>query len=225
MTKGGLNPLEMFKAGGWVMYPILTLSIVSTYVILERLIVIMREKMKIKPEKVLDMFLDAMERNQGDKAKTVEEITELCQQKGGVCCDVLISVFHKFKDGAQKGMDPVKIKQWMTEAAESQATQEIPRLESHLVALAVISNVSTLMGLFGTVFGMIEAFTAMANSPGGVKADEMAGGIAIALVATLGGLLVAIPSLILYNVMKGYIETFVLSIEDTVMKIVDTLAE
>jgi biopolymer transport protein ExbB/TolQ len=93
------------------------------------------------------------------------------------------------------------------------------------VALAVIANIATLMGLFGTVVGMIESFTAMANSPGGVKADEMAGGIAIALVATAFGLVVAVPSLVLYNFIKSTTENYVLAIEECAMKTVDTLAE
>ncbi|MBL8027458.1 MAG: MotA/TolQ/ExbB proton channel family protein, partial [Fibrobacteres bacterium] len=109
---------------------------------------------------------------------------------------------------------------------EQRAGVELMVLENHLSALAVIANVSTLMGLFGTVVGMISSFTAMANSPGGVKADEMAGGIAIALVATAGGLVVAIPSLIVYNVLKGaVIENYVAQVEECCINVVDALAE
>jgi biopolymer transport protein ExbB len=108
---------------------------------------------------------------------------------------------------------------------EAQANVELPWLDKHLPALAVISNVSTLCGLFGTVIGMIESFTAMSNAPGGVKADEMAGGIAVALVATAGGLCVAVPSLIIYNLIKGAIESYVSQIEEMSMRITDTLVE
>jgi biopolymer transport protein ExbB len=121
-------------------------------------------------------------------------------------------------------MSPIELKTWMKTGVEERANVELPALEAHLGALAVISNVATLCGLFGTVIGMIQSFTSMANSPGGVKADEMAGGIAVALVCTAGGLVVAVPSLILYNVLKGFIEGFVLQIEDASVEMIDILA-
>jgi biopolymer transport protein ExbB len=151
---------------------------------------------------------------------------ELCKKKGGIMAEIMLAVCHKYRDGVEKKMHPAELKEWMKKSAEEYAGVELQALDSHLSALAVISNVSTLMGLFGTVIGMIEAFTAMANSPGGVKADEMAGGIAIALVATAGGLVVAVPSLILYNLIKGaVIETYVSQVEEAVIKSVDALAE
>jgi biopolymer transport protein ExbB len=137
----------------------------------------------------------------------------------------MLAGFTKFLDGTKKGMSASELKQWVSGAVEAQASIELPWLDKHLVALAVISNVSTLCGLFGTVIGMIQSFTAMANAPGGVKADEMAGGIAVALVATAGGLCVAVPSLLLYNLIKGSIENYVTEIEEMAVKITDTLVE
>jgi biopolymer transport protein ExbB len=75
------------------------------------------------------------------------------------------------------------------------------------------------------VYGMIEAFQSMSQSVGGVKADEMAGGISVALIATLFGLFVAIPSLILYNFIKGIVEAHILRIDDSIQTVIDALAE
>ena len=226
MVKGGnLNLIELFMAGGWVMYPILALSVITMAVTIERIIVLVMEKIKMKPEKFLDMFFEIYEKNGSNKVKTVEEMVEYCKKKGSVGAEIMLAGFSKFLDGTKKGMTPTELKQWVSSAMEAQANVELPWLDKHLVSLAVISNVSTLCGLFGTVIGMIESFTAMANAPGGVKADEMAGGIAVALVATAGGLCVAVPSLLLYNIIKGSITSYVSQIEEMSIKIIDTLVE
>lgn len=226
MVKGGnLNLIELFIAGGWVMYPILALSVITMAVTIERVIVLVMEKIKMKPAKFLDLFYQTFENNNNNKVKTVEEMMEVCKKKGGVGAEIMLAGFAKFLDGTKKGLSTTDLKLWITGAVEAQANVELPWLDKHLVSLAVISNVSTLCGLFGTVIGMIESFTAMANAPGGVKADEMAGGIAVALVATAGGLCVAVPSLIIYNLIKGSIESYVSQIEEMSVKITDTLVE
>jgi len=218
--------VEYFIMGGWVMYPILALSVVSMAVVLERVVVVMMEKMKVKPAKFLDEFLSKVGEDGKGKDEAVAWAEDHCKKKGGILAELLLAAFHKYKHGKANNMHTIELKEWMTKSVEQRAGVELLALDSHLAALAVISNVSTLMGLFGTVIGMIEAFTSMANSPGGVKADEMAGGIAIALVATAGGLCVAVPSLVLYNIIKGaVIENYVGQMEETLIKTIDALAE
>jgi biopolymer transport protein ExbB len=219
-----LNFAKMYIQGGWPMYPITLLSVVALAVTFERLVVIFLQNRKLKPEKFMIAFEESLERNNNDKLRTVDEMMYLAQKRSGVCGDLLMVALTKWKDGMAKRMNPLEIKQWMTTAVEARAVVELPQLEAHLGALAVIANVSTLMGLFGTVIGMISSFTAMANSPGGVKADEMAGGIAIALVCTAGGLVVAVPSLIVYNWLKSHIEGFVMQVEETTTRVIDILA-
>ncbi|MDO8624716.1 MAG: MotA/TolQ/ExbB proton channel family protein, partial [Candidatus Diapherotrites archaeon] len=185
--------------------------------------ILVLQNMKLKPEKFAIMFEAAFQRNNGDRMKTVDELLPVVRKRGGVCGAIVEEIMVKYKDGVSKNLGPVDLRQWMTGGAESKAIVELPQLESHLSALAVISNVSTLMGLFGTVYGMIEAFNAMSKAVGGVKADEMAGGIAVALIATLGGLTVAIPSLILFNWIKGIISSWVVQVEETSSRVIDTL--
>jgi biopolymer transport protein ExbB len=218
------NPVKYFIMGGWVMYPILALSVVSVGVTLERVVVVFLERAKIKPGKFLDEFLTKVGEDGAGKMDAVAFAEAVANKKGGIMAELLLAICHKYRDGVNKKMHPAELKEWMKKSAEERASVELTALDNHLSALAVISNVSTLMGLFGTVIGMISAFTAMANSPGGVKADQMAGGIAVALVCTAGGLVVAVPSLILYNMLKGHIEGFVLQVEEASVEMIDMLA-
>ncbi|MDD5672660.1 MAG: MotA/TolQ/ExbB proton channel family protein [Chitinivibrionales bacterium] len=223
--KGDMNLIKLFIQGGWVMWVILLLSVVSLTITLERIIVVYLQRFKLTPGKFIDEFAACLKKNNGDKMATADQMIAYCQNKKrlGLCAEVFTAGLQKYKDPVARAMNPSELKLWMKTGVEERANIELPALEAHLGALAVISNVSTLCGLFGTVIGMIESFTSMANSPGGVKADEMAGGIAVALVCTAGGLCVAVPSLILYNLLKGFIEGFVLQIEDASVEMIDTL--
>ncbi|MFH0919746.1 MAG: MotA/TolQ/ExbB proton channel family protein [Fibrobacterota bacterium] len=209
----------------WAMWPILALSVIAVGLCLERLVVVFLERRRLRPALAFKSFQESLEKNGGDKLKTIDEIGEICKQRRGICATLLLAVFRKYKVGSKNKMNPSELRAWMMDAVESEANVELPTLDAHLTGLAVIANVATLCGLFGTVVGMIKSFTAMANSPGGVKADEMAGGIATALIATAGGLLVAVPSLVIYNLIKGHIENYVVDVEEACVRIIDTLAE
>jgi len=218
-----LNPIEMYKAGGWVMHPILGLSVIALYITVERLLVIVLQKLKLKPTEFVKTLEESVKNNNGDKNAIVAEMEALAQKKGGLVASILGTTLAKYKDGVAKGLNVVDLKQWMLQGTETKASSEIPALETHLGAIAVISNIATLLGLLGTVWGLIESFMSIANSPGGIKADEMAGGISVALITTAGGLLVAIPSLVLFNWIKSMIENYVLQIEETVTILIDAL--
>jgi len=209
----------------WAMWPILFLSVVALGLCIERLLVVFLERRRLRPALAYTSFQESLEKNKGDKFKTIEEISEICRQRKGICATLLLAVFRKYRVGVDNKMNASEMRAWMMDAVESEANVELPTLDSHLSALAVIANVATLCGLFGTVVGMIKSFTAMANSPGGVKADEMAGGIATALICTAGGLCVAVPALIIYNLIKGHIENYVVDVEEACVRIIDALAE
>ena len=209
----------------WVMWPLVVLLLVTFTITLERLIVIVIDRVKFNPTKGAAQFVRLMRKHKGDKFKAIEEMESSMQKKDNICADLMRTIMHKYKDGVQKGMNPLDLKKWMRDAMEEQGTLEMPALEAHLGWLAVISNVATLIGLFGTVYGMIQAFQAMSTSVGGVKADEMAGGISVALIATLFGLFVAIPSLLLFNYIKNMTEAHVIRIEDALQTMIEALIE
>jgi len=208
----------------WVMWPLVLLSVIMFTIVLERMLVIILDRVKLSPSKFADLFVATLEKNKGDKMKTVEEMEAyLAKKKENIAVGLFKKALRKYKDGVDKKLSHTELRGWIKDAVEDQAVVELPALEAHLGWLAVISNVATLMGLFGTVYGMIQAFYSMSQSVGGVKADEMAGGIAVALIATLFGLLVAIPSLILYNYIKNVSEEHVVRLEESVQIVIDKL--
>ena len=222
-TSSATSIVEYFIMGGWVMYPILVLSVVSWGITFERVTVVLIQKNKIKVEKILQLFEEALKKHNNDRIKASDEMLAFLKTKNTLICQIMETLFIKYKEGHQKNMEGSELREWIHTSVEAKAAVLLPRLEKNLVGLAVISNVSTLMGLFGTVIGMIESFQAMAKSAGGVKADEMAGGIAIALTATAGCLCVAVPSLILYNWVKAFVENYVISIEECTVVVTDAL--
>jgi biopolymer transport protein ExbB len=209
----------------WVMWPLVALSVIMFALVIERLLVITLDRVKLSPAKMVDRFMQSLQQYNGDKMQAVQAMETLIQKKDNICAELLKTIFRKYKDGVEMGMSAPQLKRWMMEAVEEKSETEIPTLEVHLGWLAIISNVATLMGLFGTVYGMIEAFYSMAQSVGGVKADEMAGGIAVALVATLFGLFVAIPSLLFYNWIKNVTEAHVLRLDESTKAIIESLIQ
>jgi biopolymer transport protein ExbB len=207
----------------WVMWPLVALSMVSLAIVVERLLVIFLDRKGMSPETLVEKFLVCLENSNGDKEKAIQEMEAFIGKKENISTTLIRHVFRKYREGVEKNLSPIEMKQWLKDSAEEQALLEFPALDARLGWLAIISNVATLMGLFGTVYGMIEAFYSMAQSVGGVKADEMAGGIAVALIATLFGLFVAIPSLILYNLIKNSMESHVLFIDEATTTVIDRL--
>jgi len=114
-------------------------------------------------------------------------------------------------------------KEDIREALEDAAHLEIPRLERYLSALATCANIAPLLGLLGTVAGMIEAFAQIQNKRGQVSPADLADGISNALLTTAAGLLVAIPALVLYNYFVTRVENMTLEMEISSSELVELL--
>lgn len=110
----------------------------------------------------------------------------------------------------------------MKDSIEEAANQVIHQLERYLSALGTIATVSPLLGLLGTVIGMIKIFNALMLQGSGNPA-MLAGGIAEALITTAAGLAVAIPALVLHRYFERHIDTLVVGMEDQAVKLVDAL--
>jgi biopolymer transport protein ExbB len=107
-----------------------------------------------------------------------------------------------------------KKEEQIKQAIETAAEREVPRLERFLPALGTIAHVSPLLGLLGTVFGMIQSTDAMARQGVNLALEGgLIGGISVALITTAAGLVVAIPTLILYNYFVNKVNTIVLDME------------
>lgn len=110
----------------------------------------------------------------------------------------------------------------MKESIEETGRHVVMELERYLNTLGTIASVSPLLGLYGTVLGMIEVFTAMTTAGAGNHA-ALAGGISTALITTAAGLTVAIPSLMFYRYFKGKVENLVVTMEKEALKMVEVL--
>ena len=110
----------------------------------------------------------------------------------------------------------------MKESIEDAANQVIHDLERYIGALGTIANVAPLLGLLGSVFGMIETFNAIMLQGSG-NASVLAGGIAVALTATAAGLIVAIPATVLHRYFIRRVDSLAVILEEEAIKLVDAL--
>jgi biopolymer transport protein ExbB len=167
---------ELVKAGGWLMAPIVLCSIVALVIILERGIRLRFRQ--IAPAGLAQSLITQIDQGRLDEP-TLRQV-----QHSSPLGDVLATgVLH-----AAGGLD------YMTLQMQSRASTHIHRLERHLSLLGTIGSISPLLGLLGTVLGIIEAFLAV-NAGGMSDPAMMAGGISQALITTAAGMVVAVPAL------------------------------
>ena len=196
--------LELVTAGGWLMMPILLCSVVSLAICVERLVTL--NPKKISPPHLLALVWRQLKNNELDaqKLRTLRSASPL----GEILAAGLGNAHH--------GRDVMK------ESIEEAAGHVVHSLERYLNPLGTIAAVTPLLGLLGTVVGMIKVFTEiMAQGTG--NASVLAGGISEALVTTAAGLAVAIPSLIMHRYFVGRIDSIVIDLEQQTIKLVDAL--
>ena len=113
--------------------------------------------------------------------------------------------------------------QEVQKAMEEANMLEVPLLERNLIALATIASIATMVGLLGTVIGMIRSFAALGHT-GSVDAVKLAVGISEALINTAGGLFVAIFSIVLYNVFVTMIDNFNYMMDEATLEVIEVLS-
>jgi len=201
---------QVFLSGGPVMWPILLCSVFALAIILEKFWHL--NKIKIDTQEFLSAILDKMKRHETKEALQI--------------CDTTKSpISHILKAGILK-YDRTRAQ--IKEAIEDASLYEIPRLEKNLSALATIAHISPLLGLLGTVTGMVRCFQtiqAKATSFHPVSPGDLAGGIWEALLTTVAGLIVAIPTYVAYNFLVNRINSFVLDMEKASTELVNFLTE
>jgi len=192
--------------GGILMYVILVCSIVGLAVFLDKLFHIHRAA--IDPGLLLREIHGMV--NSGE----ITEARELCERTPG-------PVAHIIKAGLSRiGRDRADIK----EGIEDAGLREVSRLESRLGILATVAHISPLLGLLGTVLGMIRTFQAIEKLQGAVNPSDLAGGIWEALLTTAFGLVVAIAAFVGYNYLVAKVERIVLEMETSAVEIVELLS-
>ena len=191
----------IIQAAGWPIYPLLLASVIAVALIIERLATLRRSK--IVPAGLLDKVLAAY-RQQGI---TPELLSKLAQDSP--LGQVLSAGLRNHKSSRYV----------MKESIEEAGRGVTHELERFLTTLGTFASISPLMGLFGTVVGMIEIFGS--NAPTGTNPTQLANGISVALYNTGFGLVIAIPSMIFFLHFRGLVDGFVIEMELQAARLVD----
>ncbi len=191
----------IIQAAGWPIWPLLLTSIIAVALIIERS-VSLREG-KIVPPTLLEQVTSVYAR-QGLNADILDKLA-----KDSPLGEVLAA-------GLRNEKSP---RQVMKEAIEESGRAVAHNLERFLTTLGTIATAAPLLGLFGTVVGMIEIFGSQA--PGGTNPQQLAHGISIALYNTAFGIAISIPSLIFYRHFKNKVDGFVVQMEQAASKLID----
>ena len=196
--------LELVKSGGWLMAPIILCSIAAMAIIIERL-------WSLQPERVVPKDLVAHAWNWVlEEELTDERIRWL--REGSPLGRVLAAGL------ASRDLERERMK----EGIEEVGRHVIHELERYLNALGTIAAITPLLGLLGTVIGMIKVF-AVVTAHGVGEPGVLAGGISEALITTAAGLTVAIPSLLFHRVLRGRVDALVVTMEQEALSLVGAL--
>jgi biopolymer transport protein ExbB len=202
--------LDFVIKGGPLMYPIILCSIIAMAIIIERVYHLYRAR--IDTRKFMDEISNVLRRN-----KIIEAI-EICDKTPG-------PIAHILKAGILKHDRP---RQEIREAIEEAALYEVPRMEKNLTALSTIAHISPLLGLLGTVVGMVSCFQVIqqkSTSLNPVSPGDLAGGIWQALITTVAGLTVAIPVYVACNYVISRVNYFVIDMERSATDLINILAQ
>jgi biopolymer transport protein ExbB len=186
--------IEIIERGGIMMYPLILASVLALAIIIERFISLRKRKVII-PEiiSVVEQF---------SSFKDMELAKNICAKYTGPLSNLI-----------QTGLDNTDLdRAEIKELIEDQGRQEVRHLERGLTILETIAVIAPLMGLLGTVLGMIKVFGVIKEQGIG-QAAALSGGISEALITTVTGLFVGIPVLIFFNYFSKKAENFVLDIE------------
>ncbi len=195
---------EIVKAGGIMMVPIILSSIIAIAIIVERLWTLQRDR--VLPRELFEKVWQWVESNQ------LQDKHILALQQNSPLGKVLAA-------GLANRHRPREV---MREAIEDSGRHVIHELERFLSALGTIAGIAPLLGLLGTVFGMIRTFNSI-NTSGIGNPATLASGIAEALVATAAGLSVAIPTLICFRMLRRRVDDLVVEMEKEAIKLVQAV--
>lgn len=195
---------DLIAAGGWLMLPIMLCSVAVIAISAERFWTL--NPARIAPRHLLAQVWSWIKNNQIDAAK----LRELKQSSP------LGQILAAGLSNSKHGRDVMK------DSIQEAAHQVIHELERYVGILGTIAAIAPLLGLLGTVFGMIKVFTAIMVEGSGNTA-VLAGGISEALITTAAGLCVAIPAMICHRFFQRRIDSVVVAMEEEAIKLVDAL--
>jgi biopolymer transport protein ExbB len=194
---------EIVKAAGWPIWPLLLASVISVALILERLIALRQSR--ILPPGLLQRAVGEFRRG-GDNSRLIDDL------------DRHSPLGRVFAAGLRNVNNSREIMKESIEEAGSAVAHELSR---YLTTLGTIASISPLMGLFGTVVGMVEIFAS--QTPGTGNPQQLAQGISIALYNTGFGIFIAIPSMIFWRHFRAQVDGYVVGMEQQAVHLVEIM--
>jgi biopolymer transport protein ExbB len=199
---------DMLVAGGPLVIPIVLASFVMVLIVFERTISLRRRR--VVPRLFTERFLLQLRENALDRGDALAR----CEEESSHIARVFAAAVRKW------GKPAVEVEQAVLDEGERIANV----LRRYLRVLNGVSTVSPLLGLLGTVWGMIQSFNVIATSPAMGRAEMLAGGISVALITTAAGLLVAIPAMIFYLYFVGRVDHLIMEIDHHGQELVNLIS-
>lgn len=206
--------VTFFQKFGFVFWPLAICSITALTFIIERLFTFVRNRSRIGTEQFIASIADSL------RKENIMEAVSTCEEAGGALANVLKAGLLRYSQAQIEERDISK--EEIQEAIEEASLLEIPEMERNLPVLGTVAVVSPLFGLLGTVTGMISAFTTIALEGTG-DPQQLAGGISQALLTTAGGLVIAIPCLVFFQLFDSWVNRYMVEISQVSTEIVNQL--
>lgn len=202
-----LNFFDLALKGGWIMIPIIALGVVALFIFGERYYTI-RKASKID-NKFMDQIKNLIHRGKVDDAMML-------------CRSADTPVARMIEKGISRIGRPLND---VNTAIENVGNLEVSKLEKGFPALASVSGGAPMLGFLGTVMGMVQAFYNMSTAGSNVDVTILSGGIYLAMVTTVAGLIVGITAYFAYNILVAKVDSVVFNMEATTSEFMDLLHE
>lgn len=212
------NLMGTVYTGGYVVPALISLSLMVCTFIIERIFSLKKAQGKGS----LATFLKNVQRALA--TGKIDEAIEHCDKQRGSMANILRAGLERYSSFAKEGkaVDAEKQMAEVQRAIEEATALEMPILEKNLIAMSTIASVATMLGLFGTVIGMIRAFAALAQA-GAPDAVQLSIGISEALINTALGIFAAIIGIVAYNFFVNKVDNFTYMIDEASYDILQTL--
>jgi len=201
--------IRFFQSGGPFMYPILLVLAIGLTITIERYIYLTAAKSKNR--RVLAKIMPMLQKGE------MNSVIKFTQDSNATVSKILAQGLANFKSARRR--DDIEA------SMEESIMEAIPRLEKRTHYLAMFANIATLLGLLGTIIGLIKAFTAVAQVDPSMKAEILSTSISVAMNTTAFGLIVAIPLLIFYTLLQTKTTEIIDSLEMATVRFVNQLSK
>ena len=220
----GINILSLLMEGSWFMIPIILMSLITVTFVVERFLGLRQtrvfpEELNVEVGKLADRFFD--EQQSLAEQERPEAALKFIQRVNGVCTSLPSVASNVLKVMCESVGRPLgEVEHAVVESSE----REAEKLYTNVRWLTLSAAVAPLMGLLGTVLGMIQAFNDIATAGSMGKTEQLAVGISLALLTTACGLMIAIPTLIMYMYLSGRVDALVMEMDYLAQSVVQMIS-